>query len=176
MQKYNYVIKSFYETFVGKRWLRRQLLHKTRSGTPQGPLRLNCPWVTIITWLHAPVLLFISLRKAPSATKDMMTEAVGGGRGTSLRTKGILLTSSLRLEWAKTFHGGFPYRSLFLIPTPLSSPSLSTHWKQVPRTLVSLPFIKQNCKQEADPRGKWEISRMNLPNKELEARHGVLCL
>lgn len=31
-QQYNYVIKSFYETFVGKRELRRELLSKNKIG------------------------------------------------------------------------------------------------------------------------------------------------
>lgn len=101
-------------------------LARTKVVLPRGPLCLNCQWVTITTWLHAWVSQVLSLRKPFSVTEGMAKKPLHGskGGGNSLWTKGILLSSRLRLEQAKTFHVVLQY--LKIVPNPFPDP-LKTH-------------------------------------------------
>ena len=149
-QKYNYVIKSFYETFVGKRagW-GDSCLARTRLVLPRGPLCLNCPWVTITSWLLAWISQVLSLRKPLSVMEGMATKPLCGGKGE---------TSS----WKKGFQGETGTSHNFLCgasvpwdcsqcPLPTRTHTTSPHHylptKRVLMTVVSQSFMKHNHKQ-----------------------------
>lgn len=117
-QKYNYVIKSFYETFVGKRagW-GGSCLARTRLVLPRGPLCLNCPWVTMTSWLLAWISRVLSLRKPLSVMEGMATKPLCGGKGeTSSWKKGFC--SLPGWDWNKPQLSLWRFSTMGLFPVP----------------------------------------------------------